>query len=132
MSVFADRGCQVPAISHTPQQEVVNGWVARDLLTVLAKQTNAMLGSSQAAAGDPRIPLLLLLLVLAVSLIGATAPTAPSPEGPAEPGAGFAGGGALHTARPQPADANFTDKTADAPSEAHSTGPALPGSPPAG
>lgn len=62
--------------SGAPQQEVVNGWIARDLLTVLTKQTNAMLAASQSTAGDPRIPLLLMLLVLAVCLHALTAPPA--------------------------------------------------------
>ena len=75
-----------------PQQEVVNGWVARDLLTVISKQTNALLGSSQASSGDPRIPVLLMLLVLAVAWHGLTAPTAG--EVASAPGSAGSGSGA--------------------------------------
>ena len=71
-----------------PQQAVVNGWIARDLLTVIAKQTNALLGSSQASAGDPRIPLLLMLLVLAATLYGMTASSGVVPARPSS-GSGF-------------------------------------------
>lgn len=60
--------------SGAPQQQVVNGWVARDLLTILTQQTNAVLAASQTSASDPRIPLLLLLLVFAVALHAATLP----------------------------------------------------------
>lgn len=49
-----------------PQQQVVNGWIARDMLTVLAQQTNELLEVSAPAASDDRIPLLLFVLVLAV------------------------------------------------------------------
>ncbi len=62
-----------------PQQTVVNGWIARDLLTVMAQQTNALLGASQASASDPRIPRLLMLLVLAAALHALTARTAALP-----------------------------------------------------
>lgn len=57
-----------------PQQQVVNGWIARDMLTILAQQTNELLEVSAPAASDDRIPLLLLVLVLAVCW-QATAPS---------------------------------------------------------
>lgn len=56
-----------------PQQEVVNGWAAKDLLTVIARAENAGL-SPQPAPMDERIPAELLLLVLGVALIAATTP----------------------------------------------------------
>lgn len=49
-----------------PQQQVVNGWIARDMLTIMAQQTNKLLEVSAPAASDDRIPLLLFVLVLAV------------------------------------------------------------------
>jgi hypothetical protein len=61
--------------SGAPQQQVVNGWVARDLLTILAQQTNAVLAASQTSATDPRVPILLMLLVLALTLYAVTLPT---------------------------------------------------------
>jgi hypothetical protein len=70
-----------------PQQQVVNGWVARDLLTIIAYQNldlldavgalgdqNAAESSSGLAVRDDRIPALLLLGVLALSWIGMTNP----------------------------------------------------------
>jgi hypothetical protein len=70
-----------------PQQQVVNGWVARDLLTILAYQNldllnavgalgdqNAAESASGVAVRDDRIPALLLLGVLAVVWIGITNP----------------------------------------------------------
>jgi hypothetical protein len=73
-----------------PQQEVVNGWVTKDLLTVLTEQTNAMLATSQSSAADPRIPLLLMLFVLAACLHALTAPaTRARTEGAPDAGAGF-------------------------------------------
>jgi hypothetical protein len=51
--------------SGAPQQQVVNGWIARDMLTVLAQQSNELLEVSAPAASDNRVPLLLLVLVLA-------------------------------------------------------------------
>jgi hypothetical protein len=67
-----------------PQQQVVNGWVAKDLLTIIAEQQNDV-------AGDERLPALVGLLVLGAALYVFTSPrgiptdltTAPTP--PAEP-----------------------------------------------
>lgn len=61
--------------SAAPQQQVVNGWVARDLLTILAEQNNDIITSNAQAAGDDRTPALLVLLVLGVSLHAVTMPT---------------------------------------------------------
>lgn len=51
-----------------PQQQVVNGWVTKDLLAVLARQQNVAL-SPKGAPRDNRIPAELLLVVLALALI---------------------------------------------------------------
>lgn len=60
-----------------PQQQVVNGWTARDLLTIIAKQNIDILKSQGAlvdATGtlnttpfDERIPALLLIGLLAIA-----------------------------------------------------------------
>jgi hypothetical protein len=50
-----------------PQQQVVNGWVAKDLLTVIAEQQNDV-------ASDERLPALVGLLVLGAALYTFTSP----------------------------------------------------------
>ena len=63
-----------------PQQQVVNGWVARDLLRiqtlVLVDLLDAVSEENSSgqlvAASDPRVPALLTLAVIAISLIGIT------------------------------------------------------------
>ena len=50
-----------------PQQQVVNGWVAKDLLTIIAEQQNDV-------ASDERVPALVGLLVLGVALHAFTSP----------------------------------------------------------
>ena len=67
-----------------PQQSVVNGWIARDLLTIIAKENVDILqaqGAAVDAAGnlsstpfDERIPALLLVGVLAICWLGLTVP----------------------------------------------------------
>ena len=54
-----------------PQQQVVNGWVAKDLLHVLAREQNAALSPSSAPR-DERVPAYLLLLVLGLGLFAGT------------------------------------------------------------
>jgi len=66
-----------------PQQQVVNGWTARDLLTIIAKQNVDLLaaqGAVVAANGnlmttpfDERLPALLLIGVLAICWTGVSA-----------------------------------------------------------
>jgi hypothetical protein len=58
-----------------PQQQVVNGWVAKDLLTIVAEQQNEV-------AGDERLPALVGLLVLGAALHAFTARRR-TPEEPA-------------------------------------------------
>ncbi len=53
--------------SGAPQQAVVNGWVAKDLLTVIAEQQNDV-------ASDERLPALAGLLVLGAALYVFTSP----------------------------------------------------------
>jgi hypothetical protein len=67
--------------SGAPQQAVVNGWVAKDLLTVIAEQQNEALTRPElpaqfppAAPTDERIPALIGLLVLGLALALVTAP----------------------------------------------------------
>jgi hypothetical protein len=50
-----------------PQQQVVNGWVAKDLLTIIAEQQND-------ASSDERLPALAGLLVLGAALYVFTSP----------------------------------------------------------
>jgi hypothetical protein len=64
-----------------PQQAVVNGWIARDLLTVIAEQQNDALTrtevptpASPVVPNDERIPALVALLVVGLALALATAP----------------------------------------------------------
>jgi hypothetical protein len=69
-----------------PQQQVVNGWIARDLLTISVKQQNDALLATHT---DQRIPTELVLVVLGVALALGTqrpaaapapAPSATTPE----------------------------------------------------
>jgi hypothetical protein len=69
---------------YSPQQAVVNGWAAKDLLTVIAREQNAAL-SPQTAPRDDRIPAELVLLVLAVALLGGTSPNTPASTGGESP-----------------------------------------------
>jgi len=64
-----------------PQQQVVNGWVARDLLTIIAKANAGMLEAAAAVAesnatassdSDQRVPTLLVLIVIAIAWDGMT------------------------------------------------------------
>ncbi|MGY1813797.1 hypothetical protein [Blastococcus sp. SYSU D00820] len=55
--------------SGAPQQQVVNGWVAKDLLTIIAEQQNE-------SVTDERLPALAGLAVLGLALHIATTPRA--------------------------------------------------------
>lgn len=81
------------ALTETaPQQQVVNGWVARDLLQIQARQLADLLDaltreneSGQiVASADPRVPALLVVAILAVSLVGITSETILVPVTPPE------------------------------------------------
>lgn len=72
-AALADYATNNASASSAPQQQVVNGWVARDLLTVLARQQDAAL-SPKSAPHDDRIPAELLLGVLGIALMAGTGP----------------------------------------------------------
>ena len=76
-----------------PQQQVVNGWVARDLLSIVAAQQNDLIAAAAPESTDPRVPALLTLAVVGLALLGATTP-APAGAVPATARAGkpLAGG----------------------------------------
>jgi hypothetical protein len=57
--------------SGAPQQTVVNGWVARDLLEVHSKQTNTML--------DLQFATVVALIVVAAAIVWSTLRRSPSP-----------------------------------------------------
>jgi hypothetical protein len=68
-----------------PQQAVVNGWVAKDLLAIIAKQQNDALTRDEVPApvspvvpNDERIPALVGLLVIGLALALVTAPRSAS------------------------------------------------------
>jgi hypothetical protein len=77
-----------------PQQTVVNGWIAKDLLTIMAEQQNEALTRDEVPApppppapADERIPALIGLVVVGLALALATAPRSPAstPETAAAP-----------------------------------------------
>jgi hypothetical protein len=67
-----------------PQQTVVNGWTARDLLTIIAKENQDILtaqgavvdatGTLKTTPFDDRVPALLLIGVIALCWSGLSAP----------------------------------------------------------
>lgn len=57
-----------------PQQQVVNGWVARDLLSIVAAQQNDLIAAAAPETADQRVPALLALAVVGLALLGATTP----------------------------------------------------------
>ena len=76
-----------------PQQQVVNGWVAKDLLTIMAYQNTDLLDAvgglgdqnataSSLAVRDDRTPALLVLAVVAVAWFGITVPMARREDSP--------------------------------------------------
>jgi hypothetical protein len=71
-SALSEYSTNNSSASYAPQQQVVNGWAAKDLLTVIAKEQNAAL-SPKTAPSDDRIPALLVLGVLGIAMLGATA-----------------------------------------------------------
>ncbi len=60
-----------------PQQQVVNGWVAKDLLTIIAEQQNEV-------ASDERLPALVGLLVLGAAIYVFTSPKRTEPQSPGQ------------------------------------------------
>jgi hypothetical protein len=76
-----------------PQQQVVNGWTAKDLLTIIAKENIDILkaqgavvdatGALNTTPFDERIPALLLIGVLALCWTGLSMPAASASASPA-------------------------------------------------
>ena len=90
LAAMADYDANDAQAESAPQQQVVNGWIARDLLRIqaleLADVLDAMTQQDELgrviAADDPRVPALLLIAILALCLIGATPGKAPlTPKG---------------------------------------------------
>ncbi len=85
-SILADDVSNNTRTKGAPQQTVVNGWVARDLLTVIAKENADILraqgaivdatGNLQTQPFDQRIPALLLIGVLTLCWLGISGPRA--------------------------------------------------------
>jgi hypothetical protein len=75
-----------------PQQAVVNGWVAKDLLTIIAEQQNEALTRDEVpppvVPNDERIPALVGLVVLGLALVVATSPRPNAAHAVAEPALG--------------------------------------------
>ena len=67
-----------------PQQQVVNGWVNRDLLTIISRQLSASIEQAPVSEPDPRSAYLLLILVLTVGWHGATSTAGKSKALPVE------------------------------------------------
>src|SRR3712207_4067713 len=70
-SALADYELNNARTQGAPQQHVVNGWVAKDLLTVIAEQQNE-------SVTDERLPALAVLVVVGLALHLAT--SAPARE----------------------------------------------------
>jgi hypothetical protein len=75
-----------------PQQAVVNGWITKDLLTIIAEQQNDALSREELPTpltpmvpNDERIPALVGLLVVGLALALFTAPRPPRTAEQARP-----------------------------------------------
>jgi hypothetical protein len=76
---LSDNATNDSRTESAPQQQVVNGWVARDLLTVVAKANADLVDAAEYMAinagkssSDQRTPALLTLAVLALAWDGLT------------------------------------------------------------
>lgn len=78
---LSDNDANEARTDSAPQQQVVNGWVARDLLTIIARANADLLEAAAAAAdnraegnpgSDQRVPALLALTVLTLAWEGLT------------------------------------------------------------
>ncbi len=75
-----------------PQQQVVNGWVARDLLSIVASQNDEVLQLlAVPTPTDDRPAALLALAVVAICLFGATSPRPAVPDVTPQPAAAWTG-----------------------------------------
>ncbi len=88
-AALADYELNETLTQGAPQQAVVNGWVTKDLLTIMAEQQNEALTRTEApppvtpaVPNDERIPALVGLLVLGLALAVATAPRPSPPDHP--------------------------------------------------
>lgn len=61
--------------SGAPQQQVVNGWFARDALTIQVMQLTDLLEAAEPAPPDERVTLIALLGVIAICLYAFTSPS---------------------------------------------------------
>lgn len=69
-SILREADLNESTADSAPQQQVVNGWVAKDLLAAIAR--NDSIAASASAQHDRRVRYLLGLLVVAVAWIGLT------------------------------------------------------------
>lgn len=99
---LADYELNEARTAGAPQQAVVNGWVAKDLLTILAEQQNEALTRPEVPAplppvvpDDERIPALIGLAVLGLALVTATSPRSVPAGAPSRGGAQRADGAAV-------------------------------------
>jgi hypothetical protein len=86
-TALSDNAANDANADSAPKQQVVNGWVARDLLMIIAKENADILkaqgavvdatGALQTTPFDERIPALLLIGVLALCWTGLSARQAP-------------------------------------------------------
>jgi hypothetical protein len=95
---LADFDANESRTAGAPQQQVVNGWVNRDLLTIISRQLSASMEEAPVPIPDPRVAYLLLILVLTMGWHGATStpgkapglalepePVVPAPDSPGVP-----------------------------------------------
>ena len=82
-TALSDNSANDANADSAPKQQVVNGWVARDLLTIIAKEDADILkaqgavvdatGALQTTPFDERVPAILLIGVLALCWTGLSA-----------------------------------------------------------
>jgi hypothetical protein len=92
--VLADYELNEARTQGAPQQQVVNGWVTKDLLAIIAEQQNG-------SVSDERLPALAVLVVLGLALHIATSTR------PADPDA-LASGPVVLAADPSPEPSALT------------------------
>lgn len=80
-AAMADYKANNASTDSAPQQQVVNGWVAKDLLEVIAREQNAALSPASAPRHE-RVPAYLLLIVLGLGLIAVTSERPAAIPGP--------------------------------------------------
>lgn len=93
-NALSDYDANAARTDSAPQQQVVNGWVAKDLLAIIALQNVDLLDSLEAlgeqaergsvpASPDERVPALLVLAVFALCWVGISQPRQAVAEVPA-------------------------------------------------